>query len=147
MVNGIFWKVLSSESQDECYPDPTGQHLSHTTIHILTALSTPPLEFPCTNLGTKQGHASGVSMWTRWMKHADILQGRQKKCPLEQWQQSTGQRRRRGWPWQITNKWMDKTSLARQKATWKSTVSRKSRGTQYSSHFIVLLFLLSSSSK
>lgn len=110
-----------------------------------------PLPFPCKTRGQKeqkthqQGHTMGVSVRTQRMKHADILQGRQKKCPLEQLQQSAGQRRR-GWPWQITNKRMDKTSLARQKPPWKSTVSRKGPETQYS-YFIGLLVLLSSSSK
>ena len=145
-------------SQDECYPDLTGQHLSHrtnnSTVHPQCPVSfyNPiPLPFPCKTRGQKeqkrhqQGDTMGVSMRTQRMKHADILQGRQKECPLEQLQQSAGQRRR-GWPWQITNKRMDKTSLARQKPPWKSTVSRKGPETRYS-NFIGLLVLLSSSSK
>lgn len=122
------------------------------TIPIASSFSnTNTIPFSCKTSGQKEEKRNtsarrhkGVSMWTQWMKHADILQGRQKECPSEQWQRRAGHRRR-GWPWQITNKKMDKTSLARQKPPWKSTVSRKNPETQYS-YFIGLLVLLSSSS-
>lgn len=126
------------KSADECYPDLMGQHLSLKPTTIPAApLSFPPAPLPFHSLAKlrdkreekktsaeRERETRGVWMRTQWTKHAVILQGRQKKCPLEQWQQSAGQRRR-GWPWQITNKRMDKTSLARQKPPWKSTVSRK----------------------
>lgn len=152
-------KVLSSEITRWMlsWPHGTTSVSPHQQRHgpspsALSFFTTPfPYHSPA-KLGDKR-NKKRISRETQWvfsmrtqrMKHADILQGRQKKCPLEQLQQSAGQRRR-GWPWQITNKRMDKTSLARQKPPWKSTVSRKGPETRYS-YFIGLLVLLSSSRK
>lgn len=159
MVNGVFAK--SAEQWDHKMNAILTSRDNICLTAPTTARSIPkcPVIFPTpfpyhspAKLGDKR-NKKRISRETQWvfsmrtqrMKHADILQGRQKKCPLEQLQQSAGQRRR-GWPWQITNKRMDKTSLARQKPPWKSTVSRKGPETRYS-YFIGLLVLLSSSSK
>lgn len=139
MVNGISPKVLSGSNAINPMLTPRGSigllppvapasvctllcALSFSQSHYLYIYQQKPKD-------NKEKHISrakpGAS--TKQMKHTDILQGRQKKCPLEQWQRSGRWRRRRGrrgWPWQITNKRMDNTSLARKKPTWKSTVSR-----------------------
>ncbi len=156
MVNGIFKKCWAVRSEDECYPDLLRQHLSHHTNTMdhpqCPVIFTTPLRFPFpAKLGDKKKkHISREIPGVFQCEHSGwslliFYKVDKRNVLLEQWQQSAG-RRRRGWPWQITNKRMDKTSLARQNPPWKATVSRKSPETQYS-YFIGLLVLLSSLSK
>lgn len=97
-----FFSPKSAEEYVQKMNDPKGQHLSpHTSIgmsHPQSPVIFPnpsPFQLPDKTKGQKekkkkkkthqQEDTRGASMWTRWTKHADILQGRQKKCPLEQW--------------------------------------------------------------
>lgn len=155
MVNGIFHTSADWASKTQrwmrSWPSGTTSVLPHTTtdlvqsttIHLIptTLLIIPSqAEGHMEEIRSARQETTGV-VWMRapWRKHTDILQGQQKKCPLEQWQRSAGQRRR-GWPWQITNKRIDKTSLARQKPPRKSIVSRKIPSERNTAILLVCLF-------